>query len=165
MVGHLNAPTALIGQPAHEGAGSASRGCGSLSAPDYGRHVRPVLIEPGHGFRPVHRALKRRERRIFERLLPEPVGGVVDELMQALVAGAHLETIGDPRAGPALPGDMHDAGRISLLEPGRRIKLDDEGVIDRVTGYADHVSPPVVIGFVNTSPRAKRGSVDRPAPD
>src|SRR5215207_4482118 len=61
--------------------------------------------------------------------------------MQALVAGALLETIGDPHARPSLPGDVHDAGRVSLLEPRRRIKLDRQGIIDVVACRADHGSP------------------------
>src|SRR3954468_7289820 len=44
--------------------------------------------------------------------------------MQALVTRASFETIGDPRARPSLPGDVQDAGRVSLPEPRRRIKLD-----------------------------------------
>ena len=63
--------------------------------------------------------------------------------MQALVAGALFETIGDPRARPSLPGDMPDAGRVSLLEPRRRIKLDRQGIIDRVACGADHMSLPL----------------------
>src|SRR4051812_14801273 len=60
------------------GADSTFRACVAVSAPDCGGHVRPVLIEPRHGFWPVHAALEGRECRVFERLLPEPVGGVVD---------------------------------------------------------------------------------------
>src|SRR4051812_23701495 len=80
---------------------------------------------------------------VFERLLPEPVRGVVNQLMQALVAGALFETIGDPRARPSLPGDMQDAGRVSLLEPRRRIKLDRQGIIGGMACGADHVSLPL----------------------
>jgi hypothetical protein len=49
-----------------------------------------------------------------------------------------FEAIGDPRAGPSLPGDLHDVGRIGLLEPGRRIKFDRAGIIGGVTDGADH---------------------------
>ena len=71
----------------------------AMSAPDHGRYVRPVLVEPRHGLRLVHRTFVGRERGVFERLQRKPVGSVVDELMQALVAGASFESIGDPRAG------------------------------------------------------------------
>ena len=71
----------------------------AASAPDCGGHIGPVHIEPGHRFLPVHRALVGRESGVFERLLPKPVGGVVDEFMQAFVTGALFETVGDPCAG------------------------------------------------------------------
>ena len=48
-----------------------------FSMPDCGSHLRPVLIEPGHRFWPVHGAHKRREAEVFERLRPKPVGGVI----------------------------------------------------------------------------------------
>src|SRR5215210_2936645 len=67
--------------------------------------------------------------------------------MQALVAGALFETIGDPCTGPSLPGDMHDAGRIGLLEPRRRIKLNRQGTIDRVACGADHWGLPLCSRF------------------
>src|SRR3954469_12661914 len=60
------------------GADSTFRARVAVSAPDCGGHVRPVLIEPRHGFWPVRAALEGRDCRVFERLLPEPVGGVVD---------------------------------------------------------------------------------------
>jgi hypothetical protein len=79
--------------PPTQGAGLTSRGHVSLSDPECARHVRPVLIEPSHRFRPVHGALKRRESGVFERLQRKPVGRVVDEFMQALVAGALFERV------------------------------------------------------------------------
>src|SRR4051812_37348629 len=119
-----------------------------MSAPDRRGHLWPVLIEPRHGFRAVHGTFVCRKGGVFERLLPKPVGGVVDELMQALVAGASFKSVGNPRAGPragpSLPGDMHDAGEIGLLEPRRRIKLDRQRIVDGVTGGADQGSLPVV---------------------
>jgi hypothetical protein len=87
----------------------------AVSASECSGYLRPVLIEPRHRFRPVHGAFVGRERGVFERLLPKLLGGVVDELMQALVAGASFETIGDPCAGPSLPGDVHDAGASWLI--------------------------------------------------
>jgi hypothetical protein len=82
----------------HREAGSTSGSGVPLAAPDCGGHVGPVFIEPRHGFRLVHGALKRRERGVFERLQRKPVGRVVDQFMQALVAGALLQSVGDPRA-------------------------------------------------------------------
>src|SRR3954466_9118449 len=127
-----------------EGAGSASMACVAASALDYRGHVGPGLLQPGNRFRPVRAAFVGREGGVFQRLQPKPVRGVVDQFMQALVAGALLQTIGDPRARPFLPGDVHDAGRIGLLEPRRRIKLDRQPIVDRMACAADHWSRPTM---------------------
>jgi hypothetical protein len=114
-----------------------------LSAPNFGGHVGSVLVEPGHGFWAVHGAFEGREGGVFERLQPKPVGGVVNQVGKALVAGALLQSVGDPRAGPSLPSDLHDAGRVGFLEPGCRVKLDRQGIIDRVACRADQGNLPV----------------------
>src|SRR4051812_20057299 len=75
---------------------------------------------------------------VFERLLPKPLSGEVDELMQALVAGVLFEAVGNPRARPSVHGDVDNAGRIGLLEPRGRVELDREGVIGGVAVRLDH---------------------------
>src|SRR4051812_33131968 len=81
------------------GTNSARMGRVALSAPDHGRYVRPVFIEPRHGFRPVYGVLKRGEGGVFERLRHQPVWAGVAQFMKAFVARALLQTISDPRAG------------------------------------------------------------------
>src|SRR5215213_4797260 len=79
-----------------------------------------------------------KNRGVFERLLPKPLSGEVDELMQALVAGVLFEAVGNPRARPSVHGDVDNAGRIGLLEPRGRVELDREGVIGGVAVRLDH---------------------------
>ena len=70
--------------------------------------------------------------RIFQRLVPEPGGGIRDQLVQPLVARPRLKGIGNPDAGPILRGKMQDALRIGLAKPWRRIKLECKGIVGRM---------------------------------
>ena len=62
--------------------------------------------------------------RIFQRLVPEPGGGIRDQLVQPLVARTHLKRIGNPDAGPVLISEMKEALPIGLAKPWRRVELE-----------------------------------------
>ena len=99
---------------------------------DHCRELRPVLGQPVHRIRWVDAASERIPGRIFERFLPQPRGGIVDQLMQTLIARMRLESVGNPGAGPALPGQVQKALPVSRDKPWRCVELECQGIVGRV---------------------------------
>ena len=64
---------------------------------------------------------------------PQPGGGIVDQLVQTLVARTRLKGICNPDAGPILIGKIEDALVIGLAKPWCRVKLKRKSVIGCMT--------------------------------
>jgi hypothetical protein len=94
------------------------------SALEHGRNLRPVLGEPLLSIGRVDDAVERSPGGILERLLPQPGGGIVDQLVQPLVARTRLKGICNPDAGPIL---------IGLAKPWCRVELKRKSVIGCMT--------------------------------
>src|SRR4051812_16279341 len=65
---------------------------------DHCRELRPVRGQPVHRIRLVDAAIERIPGGIFERFLPQPRGGIIDQLMETLIARMRLESVGNPGA-------------------------------------------------------------------
>ena len=99
---------------------------------DHCRELRPVLGQPVHRIRWVDAAIERIPGGILERLVAQPGGCINDELMETLIARTRLKGIGNPRAGPALPGKMQKALPVGLDKPRRRVELESQGIVSGV---------------------------------
>ncbi len=91
---------------------------------DHCRDLRSIVGQPVHRVRLVDAAIERCPGGILERFLPQPGSGIADELMETLIARTGLKGVGNPGAGPALPGQVQKALPVSLDKPLRRVKLE-----------------------------------------
>src|SRR6516164_6877592 len=87
-------------------------------------YVRPIFREPGQCVLSVNGTLECVPGQILERLRLQPFSRIFDEVMQAFVSSSALQRFCDRRTGPSAPGEIDDAGTVSLAEPGRGIELD-----------------------------------------
>jgi hypothetical protein len=94
-----------------------------------GGRIGEPLLSTGR----VDDAVERSPGGILERLLPQLGGGIVDQLVQTLVARTRLKGICNPDAGPILIGKMEDALVIGLAKPWRRVELKRKSVIGCMT--------------------------------
>jgi hypothetical protein len=94
-----------------------------------GGRIGEPLLSTGR----VDDAVERSPGGILERLLPQLGGGIVDQLVQTLVARTRLKGICNPDAGPILIGKIEDALVIGLAKPWCRVKLKRKSVIGCMT--------------------------------
>ena len=99
---------------------------------DQGCELRPVRGQPVHPIRLIDDAVERIPGGVLERLVAQPGGGILDQLMQPLVARPCLKGVGNPDAGPVLRGKVQEALRIGFAKSWRRVELEHHGIVGRM---------------------------------